>query len=94
MSTETLAVLEPLGNRILVRLRALPEKTGLIIRVDRNESAREADVISVGPEVRDVEAGQVVLVSTLAGQAVGDSIILPESSVLAFVSHYGKQDAQ
>lgn len=75
--------LEPLGARILVRLRPTPQK-GLIIRVQQQESARPADVVSVGPECRDVEPGQHVLISSLAGQEVGDQVLLPESSVLAF----------
>lgn len=77
--------LEPLGNRLLVRLRPLPETTGRIVRVQRDESARAADVLAIGPETRDVEVGTGVLISTLAGQLIGDRILLPESSVLAFL---------
>jgi co-chaperonin GroES (HSP10) len=76
--------ISPVGNWLLVRLKALPESSGLIVRVSRNESARWAEVLSVGPEVRDVKPEQTVLVSSLAGQTVGDDILLPESSVLAF----------
>jgi co-chaperonin GroES (HSP10) len=93
--------LEPLGARVLVAVRPLPEKTGSFYRVDaweitpdpmapeykvsqhRNEYARMADVLAVGPEVRDVEKGDVVVVSILAGQQIGDSILLPESGILA-----------
>lgn len=77
--------LDPLGNWLLVKLRPLPEATGLILRTSRNETAMKADVLSVGPDVRDVTVGQVVLVSSLAGQVVGDELLIPESSVLAFV---------
>lgn len=76
--------LEPLGSRLLVRLRPQVQ-TGLIVRVSQNESARPADVLAVGPETRDVEVGMGVLVSTLAGQLIGDDVIMPESSVLAFL---------
>jgi co-chaperonin GroES (HSP10) len=77
--------LNPTGNRLLVRLRPLPEKTGLIIRVNSDEAARPADVLAIGPNVRDVKMGRGVVVSTLAGQLVGEDIILPESSVLGFL---------
>lgn len=77
--------LEPLWSNVLVRLRPLPEKTGLIIRVNRDSYAREADVIAVGPECRDVQTGDIVLVTTLVGQVVGEDHLVPESSILAFV---------
>lgn len=80
----TTFTLSPLGNRILVKLRAQEQK-GLIIRVQNTDSARAADVVSVGPEVRDVAPGMAVLVSALAGQLVGEEVLLPESSVLAFL---------
>jgi co-chaperonin GroES (HSP10) len=77
--------LQPTANRVLVSLRPLPEKTGLIHRVQRQEYAREADVIAVGPECRDVKVGDVVLVSALAGQLVGDNVLMPEAAVMGFV---------
>lgn len=77
--------LHPLWSQILVRLRPLPESTGMIIRVDRNEWARTAEVVAVGPECRDVTVGDVVVVTALVGQQVGDDLLLPESAVLAFL---------
>ena len=77
--------LEPLRDLIVVRLRPLPDHVGAILMPLRQESAREADVVAVGPEVRDVLMGQGVLVSALAGQIVGDDILLPESAVLAYL---------
>jgi hypothetical protein len=76
--------LQPLGSRLIVRLRPQVQK-GLIVRVQNDDAARPADVISVGPEVRDFEPGQGVLVSALAGQQVGDDVLLPESSILAYL---------
>lgn len=75
--------LEPLRDRILIRLRPQSEMTGSIVRVRHDQIARWADVLEVGPEVRDVQKGMGVLVNPLSGQAVGDDIILPESGVLA-----------
>lgn len=76
--------LEPLGDRLIVRLRPQAQK-GLILRVQNNETARAADVLSIGPEVRDVQAGQGVLIQALAGQLVGDDILIGESSILAYL---------
>lgn len=77
--------LHPLGAQVLVRLIPLPERTGSIIRVSRNEYARQAEVLAVGPECRDVTEGSVVLVGSLAGQQVGDDLLIPETAVLAYV---------
>lgn len=75
--------IEPLRDLLLLRLRPLPETTGLIIRVQRDELARWADVLATGPDVRDVQTGQGALVNPLAGTLIGDDILLPESFVLA-----------
>lgn len=77
----------PLRDQVLVRPRPLPEKTGSIHRVNtlRAEVAREADVIAVGPEVRDTIAGHVVVVHSLIGQQVEDMVLLPESSILGYL---------
>lgn len=77
--------LQPLTDRVLVKLRELPEKTGLIHRVARQEYARQADVVAVGPECRDVKVGDVVLVSALAGQIVGENLLIPEAAIMGFV---------
>lgn len=77
--------LQPLQDRVLVSLRPLPKKTGLIHRVDRQEYAMTADVLAIGPEVRDVKQGDVVLVSSLAGQQVGENLLISESSIIGFV---------
>ena len=76
---------EPLRNNVLVRLRPVAEKTGLIVRVSRFEAARKADVLAVGPECRDLVVGLGVLVNPLVGQLVGDDLLQPESSVLAIL---------
>jgi co-chaperonin GroES (HSP10) len=77
--------LQPTANRVLVSLRPLPEMTGSIHRVSRSEYARAADVIAVGPEVRDVKVGDVVLVSALAGQLVGDNVLMPEAAIMGHI---------
>lgn len=76
--------LEPLGARILVRLKPLKSKSQVIVLPDERQTAREADVLAIGPEVRDVSVGQTVIVNSLAGQQVADEIIMPESAVLGY----------
>lgn len=78
-------IIHPLQDRVLVKLRPLPEQTGLIVRVARNEIAREADVLAVGPECRDVREGQGVLVNVLTGTEFGDGLLVPEGSILGFL---------
>ncbi len=85
--------LEPLGARVLVRLLPLPTQTGLILRVTRNESAREAKVLAVGPDVRDAKEGQTVLINPLAGAQVGEEIILSESSILCYLRDHANGDS-
>lgn len=78
-------VVHPLQDRVLVRLRPLPAKTGSIVRVSRDEIAREADVLAVGPECIDVREGQGVLVNVLTGTEFGDGLLVPEGSILGFL---------
>lgn len=77
-------VTTPLRNLILLRLRPIPETTGLIVRVSRFEPSRWADVLAVGPECRDVTVGMVILVNPLIGDMIGDDILYPETSVIAY----------
>ena len=81
----TTVVTNPLRDNVLVRLRPISEKTGSLYRVSHYESSRRADVLAVGPEVRDLAVGMGVLVNPLIGTAVGDDLIQPESSVYAIL---------
>lgn len=74
----------PLRDEVLLRLRPIPATTGLIVRVSHAEPTQWADVLAVGDECIDVQVGWVVLVNPLIGTAVGDDLIVPESSVLAY----------
>lgn len=73
----------PLGSRVLVEHKPLPEITGSIIRVNRKEYAVSANVIAVGPEVRDVKVGDVVHVPVIAGQQIESYHLIQESAILA-----------
>ena len=75
---------KPLRNLVRCRLRPLPDQTGSIIRVSRFEAARWADVLAVGPECRDVGIGMGILINPLVGQIIGEDLLLPEASVLAY----------
>lgn len=77
------AKLEPLRDRVLVRLRPVPERIGSIIRVQHDQIARWGDVVAVGPEVRDIQVSQGVLINPLAGQEFAGDIMLPEDAILA-----------
>lgn len=77
-------LISPLRDLLVVRLRPLPEMTGSLHRVQRNEAARWADCSVIGPEVRDVQAGQGLLVNPLSGQAIGEDLLIPESAVLGY----------
>lgn len=77
--------MQPLGARILVELIPLPEKVGSIILPSRRETAVPAKVLGIGPEVRDVQVGDRVLIPALSGQEVGGNRIIAESNVLGFV---------
>ena len=74
--------LVPLGSRLLVHPIPFEEKIGSLYAPNRREYAIKARVLSIGPEVRDIEAGMVILVPALCGQAVGDERMIHESNVL------------
>ena len=77
--------LQPLQDYILVRLLPEPARSTVLVVLSSPSRAQPAEVVAVGPEVRDVKPGEKVLVSKLAGQEVGDRVILREESVLAWL---------
>lgn len=77
--------LEPLGQRVLVRLLPAKERSKLILTPLDKQTAREAQVIAVGPDCLDAEANQKILINSLVGQEVGDELIIPETAILGRV---------
>lgn len=77
--------IQPLKDRVLVRVKPLPEKLGTIWTPGRQTYARQADVIACGPECLDTKPGQVVLVPALAGQLIGENQMIAESQILAYI---------
>ncbi len=74
----------PIRNLLLVKLRPESE-TGTLIVVRSERPAKQAEVIAVGPEVRDVKVGDVAIVNSLTGTVVGDHLLVPETAVLGLV---------
>lgn len=76
----------PLRDKVLVRLAALDTPSDgvvQVVRLERTPTTR-AIVVACGDEVRDIRAGQRVVISRLQGVEVGgELLVLPESAVLA-----------
>ena len=75
--------LVPMRDYLLVRLLPEPPKSERLIVFSSPARAQPAEIVAVGPEVRDLTPGLKVLISRLAGQDVGDKVLLQEASVLA-----------
>jgi co-chaperonin GroES (HSP10) len=75
--------IEPLRDMVVVSLR--PERTNggpLVVVRQARAAVREAEVVAVGPECRDVTVGQVVLVNLLTATQVEESYLVAEPTVL------------
>jgi co-chaperonin GroES (HSP10) len=83
--------LQPLNDRVLVRIAAKPKKSqgGIILPDSDQRLYNEGEVIAVGPKVTEVSAGDVVIWEVFKGQAPGHfdegRWMLKESEVLAKV---------
>ena len=77
--------LQPLGARVLVELLPEQARSSVLVVFAAPSRAQPAKIVAIGPEVRDCKVGDRVLVSRLAGQEVGDKVLMPEASVLAFL---------
>ena len=69
---------KPLGRKLFVRLRSEKERGGLLIPQTGKEWKQpviEAEVLSVGPEVREVEVGDVALIQGHAGKWMDGSMM-------------------
>lgn len=72
----------PLHRMVWVHLEAPNGHSGGLVVVRPESPIRTARVIACGPEVRDVQTGQRVVVNSLAGTTVGDECLVPESAIL------------
>ena len=78
----------PLRQGVVVQLHPLPPASSLLVTGAKRSTAQEATIVRVGDEVTDLAIGQRVLVSKLAGVAVGpdELVLLPASAILCTVS--------
>lgn len=73
----------PLRNQILVQFADTKQESKGGIQLIRDPRvARPARVLAVGPEVRDVRVGQTVVANSVAGAAIEDALLLPETAIL------------
>ncbi len=65
---------KPLGSRILIQVQKIEEqelKSGLVLPGSNAPGdTHKADVVAVGPDVENVELGNLILVSLFAGDGV------------------------
>lgn len=76
----------PLRTQVFVVLETpaeTPSAAGIAIVRTQVEPSVFARVLAVGPEVREVEVGERVVVSRLQGIVLDDGVLMPESAVLA-----------
>ena len=67
---------------LLVRLRPTAPRSQSLVVITAERAAKQATVEAIGPEVRDVRVGDVVIINAVAGMAVGDSLLVPETAVV------------
>lgn len=80
----------PLGSRVVVQLDPEAAASSVIHVVKQySETARSGQVTACGPEVTRVSVGDHVWLSTLAGTELGvgdgQTLVLPETSILAIL---------
>lgn len=75
--------IQPLRNMVVMQLRP-PQANGGRIQVisDRKAAVREAEVLAIGPECRDVQIGDTVLINLLVTSQVGESYLIAEPHIL------------
>lgn len=74
--------LTPLRDFVVLRLLPPHQNGGKLVVIATEKAVREGEVISVGPEVRDVSVGQRILVNRLAASQVGEFHLVSEKNIL------------
>mgnify|MGYP001579446666 CR=1 FL=1 len=77
--------IEPLRDYVVVTLR--PEegnghRGGLVVVRAAKNAIREAEVVGVGPECRDIHMGDTVLINLLVASQIGEQYLVPEPTIL------------
>ncbi len=75
----------PFMSNLVIKLEPTPSRSKILAMPGQMEDmARFAEVVSVGPEVRDIRKGQRVLASITAGVELQAGVVMiAECSVLA-----------
>lgn len=74
--------IQPLGPYLSVELLPEEPQSSTLVLPAGDTVVRWCKVLAVGPQVRDIQAGQEVAVSTNQGVCCGGVLLLPFSSVL------------
>ena len=83
--------LKPLKDRLVVTFTEEPEKTagGLYMPEGTKDKPQDGTVEAVGPDVKDIKVGDVVLFDVYSGSKIKtdeqDILIIKEEDVLAIV---------
>lgn len=72
----------PLRNMVLVRLHNGTQSSSPLVVIAPERAICRFRVVACGPEVRDVKPEQIVLANRLAGTAIGNDFLIPESAIL------------
>jgi chaperonin GroES len=65
----------PLGNRVVIKRSAAPEKKGTILLVDNGQEKQRGGVImTIGATVTEVKVGDHVLFGKYAGMPIGEEV--------------------
>lgn len=78
----------PLQDFVLAALLPEPKPDSALVVVDwRPRNTCRAQILAVGPEVRDTRVGQTVVISRLQGTTIGsEQVLLRESAVLGYLN--------
>jgi len=75
--------IQPLRNIVVVELEPLDQRAqGQLTVIREAQLIRLARVTACGPEVRDLQPGQRVLINTTVATSLNGSLLVPESTVL------------
>jgi co-chaperonin GroES (HSP10) len=82
---------QPLGRNLVVALAPETARSAVLHVVKQYaDTARQGTVTAIGPEVHRVAVGDAIWLSTLAGTELGigdgQTLLLPETSVLAILA--------
>lgn len=75
----------PLRSMVLLAPHANGAPSSKLVVVASERAICRFRVVACGPEVRDVQAGQIVLANRLAATVIGGQFLLPESAILGVV---------